>query len=731
MAPLPNAFVTLLTNSSYLPGALVLLHSLQDLHPAPRNFKIVCLVTPETVDAHAIGVLRTAGYDLVIGVEPIASGASGQQGLQLMGRPDLDIALTKLHIFRLQSLFSTIVYLDADTLPLRPLDQLFESTSPHRFSASPDIGWPDCFNSGVMVIRPQLSDFKALQATLAEHADSGSGNGSFDGADQGLLNEYFSEDGPGGPWNRLPFTYNVTPSAAYQYAPAYKHYAHKINLIHFIGPNKPWKWLSSRQASSTPPPATAFDYESLLDRWFTVYDRHVRPTAAHEPNLAKRFQVPEHVAIWNSPGAGATQVPDRLDLDSLKDAIQHGVTALKPGQYTSLPLDGRVDLIRPKPQPSAVTSTKANTDSTDQPPVPPQNSVTERPQQAYREPEHHRHEHQQEGTWDASRYSPPRNSHPEMVVPMNTVYAPAWEQPVKAQTNYFKNLPQNAYTEYPKIPNNVQSNDWYKTFTSTTPSQANVQQVFPWERKEAPRTAPTRAFPITETPSSKRSVATRPKSIVLPATSHSQHSRPTAGFSDSVAAYRNAWDDVASIDRYAKRLSALGIGAERLPRSAIHTAVPSPRDPATPTAQRHRRGQQQPKTGSDTSRDGDDEAEQGHYPSNTRYRDGYAQTDRPRVSHASAQASPETSPTFKAADAPNVKRRSAGSAPKSRGHGRQHSNAAFPAYTFSQPPVGKQGSSTSRGRVWDPSTDLDVMRQDSQNVLSRFVGSGSGSSPKR
>lgn len=90
MVSLPNAFVTLLTNSSYLPGALVLLHSLQDLHPAPRSFKIVCLVTPETVDARTIGVLRNAGYDLVIGVEPIASGASGQQGLELMGGFNLD-----------------------------------------------------------------------------------------------------------------------------------------------------------------------------------------------------------------------------------------------------------------------------------------------------------------------------------------------------------------------------------------------------------------------------------------------------------------------------------------------------------------------------------------------------------------------------------------------------------------------------------------------------------------
>lgn len=81
----PNAFVTLLTTPSYLPGALVLLHSLLDLHPEPRDFKTVCLVTPETVDAKTIGQLREAGWDMVVGVEPIGSGVGGNDGLRLMG----------------------------------------------------------------------------------------------------------------------------------------------------------------------------------------------------------------------------------------------------------------------------------------------------------------------------------------------------------------------------------------------------------------------------------------------------------------------------------------------------------------------------------------------------------------------------------------------------------------------------------------------------------------------
>lgn len=47
---------------------------------------------------------------------------------------------------------------------------------------------------------------------------------------------------------KLMKRYNVTPTAAYQYAPAYKRYGHKINAVHFIGPNKPWANLAGRPA---------------------------------------------------------------------------------------------------------------------------------------------------------------------------------------------------------------------------------------------------------------------------------------------------------------------------------------------------------------------------------------------------------------------------------------------------------------------------------------------------
>ncbi len=118
----------------------------------------------------------------------------------ITGRPDLNTVLTKLHVFRLTQ-YSKIIFLDADVLPIRPLSHLF--LLPHEFSAVPDVGWPDIFNSGVMVLSPGEDKFSELNTLLKS-------KGSWDGGDQGLLNEW-----RGGDWNRLSFTYNTTPTAAY------------------------------------------------------------------------------------------------------------------------------------------------------------------------------------------------------------------------------------------------------------------------------------------------------------------------------------------------------------------------------------------------------------------------------------------------------------------------------------------------------------------------------------
>jgi len=151
------------------------------------------------------------------------------ENLTLIGRPDLGVTFTKLHCWRLTQ-YTRCVFLDADTLVLQNSDELFERD---EFSAAPDIGWPDMFNSGVFVFRPSVETYRALLALALSE-------GSFDGGDQGLLNAYFSDWREKDASFRLPFIYNMSSGAIYTYAAAFKRFGSQVKIVHFLGTVKPW-----------------------------------------------------------------------------------------------------------------------------------------------------------------------------------------------------------------------------------------------------------------------------------------------------------------------------------------------------------------------------------------------------------------------------------------------------------------------------------------------------------
>ena len=101
-------------------------------------------------------------------VEELDSGDA--EHLALLTRPELGVTFSKLHAWRLTQ-YSKCVFLDADALVLQNVDELFDR---EELSAAPDIGWPDCFNSGVFVFEPSLETFR----NLLDFARQG---GSFDG----------------------------------------------------------------------------------------------------------------------------------------------------------------------------------------------------------------------------------------------------------------------------------------------------------------------------------------------------------------------------------------------------------------------------------------------------------------------------------------------------------------------------------------------------------------------
>lgn len=204
LCSLAESWVTLATNDTYCLGALVLGESLKQVGTSRSK---VILITPE-VSRKMRDVLSQV-FDVVREVDAINSG--DEQILALMKRPELGVTLTKIHCWSLVE-YSKCVFLDSDTLFLRNADELFEK---EELSAVCDIGWPDCFNSGVFVFKPSRETFNSLVKLAAEE-------GSFDGGDQGLLNSFFSDWSTADISRHLSFIYNMTLIAAYSYPPAYK-----------------------------------------------------------------------------------------------------------------------------------------------------------------------------------------------------------------------------------------------------------------------------------------------------------------------------------------------------------------------------------------------------------------------------------------------------------------------------------------------------------------------------
>ncbi|KAI3406182.2 GLG2 [Candida oxycetoniae] len=221
-----KAYVTLLVGESYLPGVLLLGRKLRELKTA---YKLAILLNTETISQDLQDLIATV-YDDIIAVNTIHSPLIKLK--EALNRPELSITYTKLLLWSLTQ-YESIVYLDADVLPLQNMDDIFDKfeIGEGEIAASPDSGWPDTFNSGVFKLKPS----KSVLDKLIEFAAKGELS-TFDGADQGLFNEFFPN------WIRLPYLYNVTPNFRhdYQFLPAFNRFFKDIKALHYIGDKKPW-----------------------------------------------------------------------------------------------------------------------------------------------------------------------------------------------------------------------------------------------------------------------------------------------------------------------------------------------------------------------------------------------------------------------------------------------------------------------------------------------------------
>ncbi|ATZ54212.1 hypothetical protein BCIN_10g02280 [Botrytis cinerea B05.10] len=477
-----DVYATLLLTDTYLPGALVLAHSLRD---AGTTKKIAVLVTVDSVTSESMTELQR-NFDYVIPVDRVVNQLPAN--LDLMGRPDLHSTFTKITLWK-QTQFRRIVYMDADMVALRAPDELF--ALPNPFSAAPDIGWPDIFNTGLMVLDPNMGDYYALEAM----ANRGI---SFDGADQGLLNMHFKNT-----YNRLSFTYNVTPSAHYQYLPAFQHFQSSISAAHFIGTDKPWKVGRQASVGATP-------YHQMTGRWWAVYDKHYKQTSATGTSNGAAPLIVQYLVFGefqpqtqedHSQGAHCEKF---LHFNAINDTTttaeepyhDHAETNLENKEAYDPPVQAKLDQTR---------------------------NISYSP-------------------WDASKAPPPQNSRPEASNLPDNHYAMSNDAtPFRAPSRY-PDPPSDMYYEVPKAPK------WQRP----TP-------IFPWEANPP---VPSRVFPeddyddtaVPETPVAGSVVATTEDERSMPATP----TTPTmSSVNDPWQAYAraNAWDEVPEIERYIGNMS--------------------------------------------------------------------------------------------------------------------------------------------------------------------------------
>jgi len=291
-----EAWVTLCTNDSYCLGALTLAASLKRVN---TSRKLVCLVS-KGVSSSMLPTLNKK-FDEVVNVDELDSGDAAN--LKLLGRQELGITFTKLRCWTLTQ-YSKCVFLDADTLVVQNSDELFDRD---EFSAAPDAGWPDCFNSGVFVFQPSLDTYNGLLECAAKA-------GSFDGGDQGLLNTYFGSWATKDISKHLPFVYNMVSSASYSYLPAYQRFGGQVRIVHFIGATKPWL-LNFDHRGEPIVGATESHSKTYLQLWWQIFTNEVKPSLDEHSAVVSTSQGMMGLNIGSSYRSSPPPPPPPMPVD--------------------------------------------------------------------------------------------------------------------------------------------------------------------------------------------------------------------------------------------------------------------------------------------------------------------------------------------------------------------------------------------------------------------------------
>ena len=178
-------YVCVLATNNYLNGCLILNENLKHIN---SKYELLCLINEDiTKETRDILDYFNIEYKEVDKITYDVDYEGFQQGYYKN-------TFDKLSIFKLTE-YEKIVYLDLDLLILENIDDLF---CYNGLAMTYDYPFTNLHNSGVMVIEPDMNDYKGLIKIMMEKMKNQEQLG-----DQNIINEYFEVI------KTLPQSYNL------------------------------------------------------------------------------------------------------------------------------------------------------------------------------------------------------------------------------------------------------------------------------------------------------------------------------------------------------------------------------------------------------------------------------------------------------------------------------------------------------------------------------------------
>ncbi|PIN12944.1 Glycosyl transferase, family 8 - glycogenin [Handroanthus impetiginosus] len=256
-----EAYVTALHSSeAYVCGAIVLAQSII----LSNSTKDLVLLADDHISQKSLEGLRSAGWKIKR-IQRIRSPHSKKEAYN-------EWNYSKLRIWQLKE-YDKVMFIDSDLIVTKNLDEFF--IYPQLSAVGND---KHIFNSGLMLVEPSECTFKTLMKKRFVV-------GSYNGGDQGFLNEMFPW------WHRLPARLNHL-----KFFSSIHDYNHQMPqdmyTIHYLG-LKPWMCYKDYDCNWDKTEFQHFASDSANEKWWHVYDtmpKKLRKYCSLTPQMDARIQ---------------------------------------------------------------------------------------------------------------------------------------------------------------------------------------------------------------------------------------------------------------------------------------------------------------------------------------------------------------------------------------------------------------------------------------------------------